>query len=252
MKWYQLTEEELDITDSEDIMAFIQQNCQPYIKEHPDFMSYPLYRGMSPRGDVSIQTIRQDRKPLSSNQYIHQVYDEAMKRAGLTAIRSNSIFCTGNKNAAMGYGDVYVIFPIGDFKYSYTTEYRDLYTAFGRIARRGFFRFKNINTILTRVEAKKLTNDDLPSDITEISLKDLNENFKLDWYKIYDLIDSNEESLVDKLEIDIDHLAEGFKKIYRTDKIDDAIWNNTEIMITGDKYLALKHHVYMDMLEDLS
>lgn len=252
MKWYQLTEEELKLSDSEDIMAFIQQNCQPYIKVHPDFMDWPLYRGMSPRGDVSIQSIRQDRKPLSSNQYIHQVYDEAMKLAGLTAVRSNSIFCTGNKNSAGGYGEVHVIFPMGDFKYSYTTEYRDLYTAFGRLVRRGLFRFKNTDAVLTRVEAKKLTNDNLPQEVTEISLKDLNENFKIDWYKIYDLIDSEESSLIDRLAIDVDHIAEGFKELYRTSDLDAAIWNNTEIMITGDKYLALKHHVYMDMLEDLS
>jgi hypothetical protein len=87
-----------------------------------------LYRGIG-RNDAPVifkGRSRDDRQPLDSNRSITKYIDEIMRHQGLTAVRSNSIFCSGNEGQTEEYGNTYLIFPINGFSFSWSPKVRDL------------------------------------------------------------------------------------------------------------------------------
>jgi hypothetical protein len=46
------------------------------------------------------------------------------------------MFCTGDPGEAVGYGKLYYIFPIGDFKFVWAAGIRDLWSAYDDILHR--------------------------------------------------------------------------------------------------------------------
>lgn len=87
-----------------------------------------LYRGV--RKDIdSIEKItpRTNRIPRNTGFNTHKLLDELfLKKFGWKA-RSEGVFVSGNKDEAYGYGEVYLFFPIGDYKYIWSPVVEDLY-----------------------------------------------------------------------------------------------------------------------------
>ena len=68
---------------------------------------------------------REERHPKDSSSLFHNFTVDVFSSLGIDARRDNSIFTTVSKGVASGYGNVYIIFPVNGFKYSYT-RYNDL------------------------------------------------------------------------------------------------------------------------------
>lgn len=124
----QLTEQ---FSDQEELNQFILTNCQPYLKESNNQL---LYRGTADSdADVFIKPVRRDREPMSSSQFLTDLFNEKIKAAGKIANRNNAMFCTGNRSSAWEYGHVFAVFPIGMFDYTWSPTAIDWYRKYSDV-----------------------------------------------------------------------------------------------------------------------
>jgi hypothetical protein len=115
-------------------VEFIKANCSDILKVYQKTNPIFLYRGIGGDDDQDDTPLKKiirgnspiDREPLSTDPRISELLDTTLTKAGFSAIRSNSIFCVGNEYTASNYGDVYVIFPVNGFTYSWCATAEDL------------------------------------------------------------------------------------------------------------------------------
>jgi len=111
----------------------IIKECQPFLKEMGSPL-VPLYRGRQEptkgktHRDPFITPYRKNRNPVDSSSMLQGIFNRIIEKNGGIANRSNAIFTTGDRNTATGYGYEYVIFPRGEFHYTYNTAMRDWFT----------------------------------------------------------------------------------------------------------------------------
>jgi len=111
------------------VIKRIRQDCEPYLNAiNYDVMEYKLYRGM--RGtDAPYATGRvrlDDRKPMATgidkheaiNKYFTEKYGEPFR---------NALFTSAKANFAADYGNLFLVFPTGDFTFVWSEEVEDLY-----------------------------------------------------------------------------------------------------------------------------
>lgn len=183
----------------------IIRDCQPFLRES----KHALFRG----SDSAVYSfflkkkkVRKRRRPMDSPTALHRKVNKAMKELGFEARRNNSIFTIKSPGAASGYGDIYCVFPIGEYNYTYSNSIEDFYN---------YFRSENILNILT----------DKSID-TFMSLKD---------EYIIDIIESSD--------INYQALVKFIKKNYSNTKLNSAK-RNTEIMINCESYYLLAAPIY--------
>lgn len=112
--------------DATKAINLIKENCQPYLEQNPRLI--PMFRGSKYTGDnIFAKPIRNDRKPKDLDAKWTAMWNEGLASRGIKANRTNSAFCTGDKHFAVQYGEPFVVFPIGDFDYSWLPYVRDLY-----------------------------------------------------------------------------------------------------------------------------
>lgn len=107
------------------IVEKMAHDCSDWIKES---QLEPVYRGTGAYNHSSIvfDAINLERRPKDSTPEFQEAVDKLRKMTG--AKRSNSLFCTGDKAFASGYGRVYVILPTNGYKYVWNVEIKDLLT----------------------------------------------------------------------------------------------------------------------------
>lgn len=104
----------------------IKRDCQPFFQQSN---GKPLYRGIT-KIDAKFgkKQVRKNRKALKADKIFPNFFktiDDSMKKDGFKAHRSNSILCTGNTRLGNSYGKNCLIFPIGDFQFSWSTKIKD-------------------------------------------------------------------------------------------------------------------------------
>jgi len=106
----------------------------------------PLYsgrRGQTTVIEYAVKTPRTDRKPADTPRRAHVMLDRWFDAKFGVKARSNAVFCypPRAKQHAMQYGDMYAVFPIGDFRIIWSPNVDDLYgeleTSFLTKMRRG-------------------------------------------------------------------------------------------------------------------
>jgi hypothetical protein len=117
--------------DFETILEILWKKCNPFLKDllKPSWNGDFLYSGRGEHKDViMIKKVRDNRIPSDMNEELSEIFDDVFyDKFGFNA-RSNAIFCTGDYNEAMRYGNVYLIFPVGKYKFIYSKTIKDLYT----------------------------------------------------------------------------------------------------------------------------
>jgi len=106
-------------------------DCGKFLKEIRYGRHGFLYRG---RGDLQIEKykkfasrVNSGRKPMNTSPEIHTYINNKFKGIFKWWVR-NGVFASAGKDTAEFYGQVYLFFPIGDYKYVWSPEVRDLYT----------------------------------------------------------------------------------------------------------------------------
>ena len=111
------------------LAELIQKKCAPFLKQIPNLETDVLFRGVrGPNSSLNIfkGTCPVNRKPLDTPMYVQKVTDAwFLKKTGIQ-YRSNAIFCTGDDFVALTYGNLYVILPIGEFSFCYSSTMGDL------------------------------------------------------------------------------------------------------------------------------
>ena len=107
--------------DLEDLFERMETECSEFLEQAHIAQKW-LYRGVSDKSPRIFRgRSRHDRKPLHSLSRYNDIFDDMLKQLGLTALRSNSIFCTGEDCIAKSFGTPYLIFPInGRSTYTWT------------------------------------------------------------------------------------------------------------------------------------
>lgn len=120
------------------------------------FFENRLYRAESPSKSWSIffgeKECPKNRPPVDNIPEFQTLIDEHLKSKGFTALRSNSIFVTGNleftKRFKKGERKIHVIFPSKNFSFTWNPKVRDFY-----------FRLLNVSENLELNYKKMLSNE---------------------------------------------------------------------------------------------
>lgn len=130
MNFKQFLKEGIDTYTEREVIPLIKKDCKKFLNENGGQF---LYRGMRLHGslmdpDVVKMTPRQDRIPKDTPQRVQKYFNEEFElEYGVKDIRSRATFCTGNKRSARTYGDLYAIFPMGDYTYWWSPRVHDFY-----------------------------------------------------------------------------------------------------------------------------
>jgi hypothetical protein len=112
----------------EEVLSLIKKDCKPFLRQKAK--GERLYRGskLLEYNDFCIITPKKNRKPRDTDPIIHKKFDELfMKYHGIKA-RSEAVFTTPDYTVAGYYGVGGLVFPIGDFKYLWNPNVKDLTT----------------------------------------------------------------------------------------------------------------------------
>ena len=113
-------------------LDIIKRDCQPYLQQNSQPITKPLLRGMKENKPLIKKEVRKkNRKTLDTHSSIHKVVNKAFVENFGVPFR-NALFVTGSTLEAGGYGNRYIIFPIGEFKYIWSEEVKDLYVILAR------------------------------------------------------------------------------------------------------------------------
>ena len=111
----------------------VMRDAKPYLTE----VGGPLklaYRGYERAENYPFhRPFRADRSPKDSTQAITNVFNLAIQSQGGSADRQNSIFVSGSLTTAGIYGETYVIFPMGDFKYTWHEDIHDWFNTYDSV-----------------------------------------------------------------------------------------------------------------------
>jgi hypothetical protein len=117
-----------EIADANPLLTLaknIAAECQPYLNQISS--GTRLWRGLSGRGRVPTKlSCPVNRQPQSTTGYVHEMIDDWFVTKTGIAYRSNAVFATGNADMAREFGELYAIFPIGDFKFCWSTKVIDM------------------------------------------------------------------------------------------------------------------------------
>jgi len=108
-------------------MTNILRDCKPFLKDL-NLRNYSfLFSGRKRDTDWFEQKVRNDRKPKDLDKDLHLDFDnEFMKQHGWRA-RSNGLFCNGSESSAYEYGNTFMIFPKGQYKFLWCDNIGDLF-----------------------------------------------------------------------------------------------------------------------------
>jgi len=111
------------------IAKTILRDCGPYLSMIGNKPTqYKIWRGTNDIGTVfSKNKCPFNRSPRDTDEEVHWVVDEwFLERTGIR-FRSNATFGTGDYDVVVSnYGSPYIIFPIGEFSYCWSTKVADM------------------------------------------------------------------------------------------------------------------------------
>lgn len=158
----------IESEDFDDILAKIEVNCKPIIKDIKKAIAlgdlqkkFPfLYRGGMPRSKGFIEiTPRKDRRPLDSPVEWHDALNKEFEKKFGVKARSQTVFTKGF--TPTGYGVDYVVLPIGKYYVLWSNSIDDLYEYYKK-------KKKQKDNINIELEVEKVVSTYKKSSIIEV------------------------------------------------------------------------------------
>jgi len=199
---------------------FIKKNCQPVLRELNSQETPPLlYRGIKSNDPIFIGTVRKNRRPKDTGIEYHNLFNNSFFKLFGWKPRSEGLFVSGEVWSTKSYGDTYIIFPMGDFKFIYSPNVIDLYVELQNITNYDDFIYK------LKIKNKAVLSKEWREGEFGYNSKQ----------KRYGMIKKYPE------------IMNAFIKGEYTDKnFIEGILSRTEIMINCDKYVAIEKKFYND------
>jgi hypothetical protein len=164
----------LEITYEEDdvrllkALTFIDNHCQQFLKDAKKAGDY-LYRGLRNSPDsIFIGKPRLERISKDTKTENHIRLNKMLKACGFKARRDNSIFCTPSSYVAKEFGDVFFIFPIDGFSYTWSTIHKDWVIEFNKLLSLYFVFDIDRHSETLKSYSKHIS--DHPEDYTEFNI----------------------------------------------------------------------------------
>lgn len=131
MRIYELL---LENRSTDKVIDFIRKNCQPFLQQNKQSLlnGQYLYTGTQRwTSRVFKAAVPVNRRPKDTSLLIHNLFDNYFKQQFGIAYRSNALFTTIQESIAKDYGNVYAVFPIGEYSILTSPIIDDLTTKFG-------------------------------------------------------------------------------------------------------------------------
>ena len=126
------------------IIKELESKCGPFLGELKRSGSFPVFRGTQTKQPTNIKNLyhkitRKDRRPKDTPSDTQKSLDELFYEYFEIEPRKNGVFTTKNYGVASGYSDIHrdgseIFFPIGEYKYIWSEQVDDLYSALEDIA----------------------------------------------------------------------------------------------------------------------
>jgi hypothetical protein len=110
------------------LVQTIQKECSQALKAFKS-TSKILFRGLKKSKTNTPAYVGRswnERKTMNSEPEGQKIFDYALQKMGISALRSNSIFTTSDSNQAGGYGNLYIIIPKNGFQFSWSVGDPDM------------------------------------------------------------------------------------------------------------------------------
>lgn len=118
------------------LLERISKECSDIVSVYKSNGGDFIYRGASSSQDAFRGRARDDRKPMDSHPELHDLLNNALKKAGVKARRDNSIFTSASYSQASNYGNnVFVIFPKDGYSFSCSKKIKDFVFSFNKVHR---------------------------------------------------------------------------------------------------------------------
>lgn len=115
------------VNKNDRIVKFILTHCKKILKIYEDSNWAWLYNGTKKyNSPVFLGNLVKNREPRDTNSTVSLYIDKALQYVGFKALRSNSLFCISDKKTAASYGNIYIIFPLDGFSYTWCRIAADL------------------------------------------------------------------------------------------------------------------------------
>lgn len=115
--------------DFKNVIEILERDCKPFLDEVKSNNIEPIFRSVERIKLDEIGMIkklcRTDRRPLSTAVSVSNQLDDLFLDKFGVKLRSNGVFTSKRKELL--YGNPYIFFPIGNYKYYWSTEVNDLY-----------------------------------------------------------------------------------------------------------------------------
>lgn len=111
----------------------ISKKCMPYLKEWIKYAKTTpnpehLYSGRGVQLFFIEKTVRKNRRPKDTPDEIQKIVDDAFYKKFKVRPRSSSFFTTPIYTIAEDYGEVYAIFPQGNYKIIWSPDINDFFS----------------------------------------------------------------------------------------------------------------------------
>lgn len=113
----------MDPSEAALISEKIKTMCKPFLKEFGE--NFKFYRGMRERINYTFKNVRTDRKPKDMRKSISTALNIVLNEKIGWKPRTEGVFAATKARDAERYGNIYIIYPVGKYKYVYWTEFRD-------------------------------------------------------------------------------------------------------------------------------
>jgi hypothetical protein len=118
------------INEAETNWDKVIKDCQPFLKKYGNLYKKRQYvwRGSKKNvREILKVTAREDRRSSDVPKILHDRLDELFKKKFGWNVRSEGVFCTGDKHIAEYYGNARIFLPIGKFKFVWSPEVYDMW-----------------------------------------------------------------------------------------------------------------------------
>jgi hypothetical protein len=151
------------LTENAGVMNILQRDCGKWINES---QGAPVFRGINNarwKQPIKKFICPWDRQPRNTDRDLHRAADAwFLKHTGIE-FRSNSFFTTGNAENANEYGDLFILCPIGNYKYCWSPNIMDFYLELERVSRNQEDDDEFVDWVLT--DGDYIFNSNLPGAI---------------------------------------------------------------------------------------
>jgi len=203
---------------AQSVVEILLRDCRPFLAAVDYDLRDPLVRGVqiAPTSIVAVKT-NKNRKPVDMPQIVTDAIDDYFQETTGVRWRTTSVFATSNEHAAMFYGPLYAVFPIGEFHYCWSQRVSDL--------------FNNLDNQLSKYKLRYRSFQENLDVMGEESAEDA-ANRKLAFELLHDTI------------------MPGFGYQVDTDIKEAMAMANSEVMILCDKYYLVGTHI-INQVRDL-